>query len=68
MNADYFISILLLRLYQMMATQNYLDKFLHPDLDPRGSLGSYWTLFDYWLLPIILDPPEERDGLIICAA
>ena len=50
-----------------MATQNYFNKFLHPEIDPRGSLGSYRTTFDCWLLQIILEAPEERDGLIIYA-
>ena len=50
-----------------MATQNYFNNFLHPEIDPRESLGSYWTIFDGWLLLIILDTPEERDDLIIYA-
>ena len=42
-----------------MATQNYFNKFLPPEINPCGSLGSYWTIFDCWLLAIIVDTPEE---------
>ena len=61
MNAGSFISTLLLRLYRAMATQNYFNKFLHPGMDLRGSLGSHMDII-WWLAFVDHLRPSRRAG------
>ena len=44
-----------------MATQNYFNKFLHPDIDLRGSLGSYMDII-WWLAFANHLRPSRRAG------